>query len=343
MIGTAETRRTPRDAFGLEQNDPLPSWSDGASRRAIMEFIARVTRPNSPEFVRPAERVAVFDNDGTLWAEQPLCFHLRFALDRVRALAPDFPEWKTMQPFKAVLESDQPALTTAGMKGLLEIVAATHTGMTTDDFLTVIADWLSSERHPRFRCPYATLSYQPMAELLALLGKHEFRTFIVSSGGVEFMRVFAEQALGVTPDQVIGSCGVTKYIVPPGEKPVLLKETRIEFIDEGPGKPVGVHRFLGRRPIFAFGNSDGDQQMLQWVAAGPGARFMGLVHHTDAEREWAYDRDSAVGKLDRALDEARKRGWAVVDMKKDWRTIFAPSPEVPVRPTFAEPIKSELG
>jgi hypothetical protein len=182
-----------------------------------------------------------------------------------------------------------------------------------------------------------------MAELLALLRKHEFRTFIVSSGGAEFMRVFAEHALGVAPDQVIGSYGITKYVVPPGEKPVLLKESRIEFIDDGPGKPVGIHRSLGRRPIFAFGNSDGDQQMLQWVAAGPGARFMGLVHHTDAEREWAYDRDSAVGKLDRALDEARKRVWAVVDMKKDWRTIFTPSPDVPARPTFAEPLKSELG
>ncbi len=307
------------------QTDPLPSWNDGASKTAITDFVGRVTREGGPDFVKPAERIAVFDNDGTLWAEQPAYFQLAFALDRIKALAPQHPEWKTKQPFKAVIEGDQRALAAAGEKGLLQIVGATHAGMTTEAFAKTVGDWLATARHPRFQRPYDQLVYQPMLEVLAHLRANGFKTFIVSGGGVEFMRVFAERAYGIPPEQVVGSSGVVKLQVDKDGKPVLVKEAKVEFIDDGPGKPVGINRFIGRRPILAFGNSDGDLQMLQYTAAGPGVRFMGLVHHTDAEREFAYDRQSHVGKLDKALDEAMAKKWTVVDMKKDWRTVF-PAP-----------------
>jgi phosphoglycolate phosphatase-like HAD superfamily hydrolase len=305
------------------QNAPLPSWNDGAVKRAIVGFVERVTKPAGADYVAPAERIAVFDNDGTLWAEQPMYFQLAFAMDRVKALAPQHPEWKTTQPYRAVLEGDQKTLAAEGQKGLTEIVAATHAGMTTEQFSAAVADWIATARHPRFDRPYTALTYQPMVELLAYLRANGFKTFIVSGGGIEFMRPWAERAYGIPPEQVVGSSGATKFQMGADGKPVLVKEAKIEFVDDGPGKPVGINRFIGRRPIFAFGNSDGDQQMLEWTAAGKGPRFAGIVHHTDAAREWAYDRQSSIGKLDKALDEATAKGWTVVDMKKDWNRVFS--------------------
>ncbi|MEZ5832624.1 MAG: HAD family hydrolase [Dongiaceae bacterium] len=303
--------------------DPLPSWREGPAKAAILDFVARVTSGGA-DFVPPEQRIAVFDNDGTLWAEQPVYFQLAFALDRIKVLAPQHPEWKDTEPFKSVLAGDQKGLAAAGEKGLLEIVAATHSGITTDEFSSIVADWLSTARHPRFNRLYDELVYQPQLELLNYLRSNGFKTFIVSGGGVEFMRVFAEKVYGIPPEQVVGSSGVVTFELRDGS-PVLVKQPKVEFIDDGPGKPVGINRFIGRRPILAFGNSDGDQQMLEWVAAGSGARFMGLVHHTDADREWAYDRQSHIGKLDKAMDEAKEKGWTIVDMKKDWVNIFPAS------------------
>jgi hypothetical protein len=253
----------------------------------------------------------------------PSYFQVQFAFDRVKALAPQHPEWKQSQPFKGLLENDLMAIAASGEKGVLEIMAATHTGMTTVEFSKTVAHWLATARHPRFNRPYTDLVYQPMLELLAYLRANDFKTFIVSGGGVEFMRPWTERVYGIPPEQVIGSSSVVTFQIGPDGKPILIKEAKSEFVDDGPGKPVGINRFIGRRPILAFGNSDGDHQMLQWTAAGTGARLMGLVHHTDAEREWAYDRKSHVGKLDKAWDEAMQRGWTVVDMKRDWKVIFA--------------------
>jgi phosphoglycolate phosphatase-like HAD superfamily hydrolase len=309
-------------AVGAQPADPLPSWNDGPAKKAITEFVARVTTEGGAEFVPVAERIATFDNDGTLWSEQPIYFQFAFALDRVRALAPKHPEWKTKQPFKGILEGDTKAVMAAGEKGLLDVLAATHTGMTTEEFNQVAKDWLAQARHPRFQRPYTDLVYQPMLELLQYLRANGFKTFIVSGGGVEFMRAFAEQTYGIPPEQIVGSTGEAKFELR-GGKPVLVKLPKVNHVDDGPGKPVGINRFIGRRPILAFGNSDGDLQMLQWTAAGPGARFMGLVRHTDAAREWGYDRQSQVGRLDKALDEALARGWTVVDMKADWKKVYA--------------------
>jgi phosphoglycolate phosphatase-like HAD superfamily hydrolase len=314
-------------ASAQQPTDPLPSWSDGAAKQAIVEFVDRVTEEGGPDFIPVEQRIATFDNDGTLWAEQPIYFQIAFALDRVKALAPQHPEWRETEPFKAVLEGDRKALAAAGEKGLLEIMAATHTGMTTDEFSAIVADWVATARHPKFRRPYTELVYQPMLELLAYLRARGFKTFIVSGGGVEFMRVFAERVYGIPPEQVVGSSGVVKFEMGSDGRPVLRKEAKVEFVDDGPGKPVGINRFIGRRPIMAFGNSDGDLQMLQWTTAGDGPRFGLIVHHTDAEREWAYDRDSHIGRLDQALDEANAKGWTVVDMKNDWNTIFAEAPK----------------
>jgi phosphoglycolate phosphatase-like HAD superfamily hydrolase len=304
------------------QNDPLASWTEGATKTSITDFVARVTRDGTPDFVTPAERIAVFDNDGTLWCEQPVYFQVAFAFDRIRAMAPQHPEWKTTQPFKALLEKDMKGFAATGEKGLLQVMAATHAGMTTDEFRGAVLDWAASARHPRFERPYTALVYQPMLELLAYLRAHGFKTFVVSGGGVEFMRPWMEKVYGIPPEQIVGSSGVVKFEIGADGKPSLIKAAKIEFVDDGPGKPVGINRFIGRRPIFAFGNSDGDLQMLQWTAAGAGARFMGLVQHTDAEREYGYDRQSKIGKLDKALDEAVAKGWTVVDMKRDWKTIF---------------------
>ena len=309
-----------QDAAG--QTDPLSSWSEGPAKQSIVTFVRAVTRTGGPSFVPPAERIAVFDNDGTLWAEQPIYFQFAFALDRIKALAPQHPEWRDRQPFKAALEGDHHALMYEGEKGLVQILQATHAGMTTEEFAGTVAEWMKTARHPGLNRSYDSLVYKPMLELLRYLRANGFKTFIVSGGGVEFMRVFAERAYGIPPEQVVGSSGVVKYQMGPDGKPVLVKEPKVEFIDDGPGKPVGINRFIGRRPILAFGNSDGDQQMLQYTAAGPGLRFMGIVHHTDAAREYAYDRQSHIGRLDKALDEGRQRGWTIVDMQRDWKTVF---------------------
>jgi phosphoglycolate phosphatase-like HAD superfamily hydrolase len=306
----------------FSQSDPLPSWNDGAVKQSIVDFVARATAQGGADFVPVEQRIAVFDNDGTLWCEQPFYSQLAFAIDRVKAMAPKHPEWKTTQPFKAILENDLKGLAASGEKGLLEIIAITHAGMTTDEFASEVIDWTKTARHPRFDAPYTELVYQPMLELLAYLRANGFKTFVVSGGGVEFMRPWMEQVYGIPPEQVIGSSGVVKLETGSDGQPVLIKQAKLEFVDDGPGKPVGINRFIGRRPIFAFGNSDGDLQMLQWTAAGKGARFAGLVHHTDAEREYAYDRQSKVGKLDKALDEANAKGWTVVDMKLDWKAVF---------------------
>jgi len=309
-------------SIALAQTDPLPSWNDGAIKKSITDFVARVTTQGGPDFVSVPERIATFDNDGTLWIEQPYYFQFAFALDRIKAMAPRHPEWKNKQPFKALLEGDKKTFAAAGKDGLLQVIAVTHAGMTIDDFTKAVTDWTETARHPRFNRPYTELVYQPMLELLAYLRANGFKTFIVSGGGIEFMRPWTERVYGIPPEQVVGSSGVVKYQIGADGKPELMKLAKIEFVDDGPGKPAGINRFIGRRPIFAFGNSDGDLQMLQWTMAGQGARFAGLVHHTDAEREYAYDRESKVGKLDKALDEASAKGWAVVDMKRDWNKVF---------------------
>ena len=305
--------------------DDLPSWSDTAPKQAIVDFVTRVTRDGSPDYVAPSERIAVFDNDGTLWAEQPIYFQLAFAIDRIAALAPQHPDWEQKQPFKGILEGDLKAVAASSEHGLLGIIAATHAGISTTTFGEIVDGWLAGAEHPRFKRPYTALVYQPMLELLAYLRANGFKTFIVSGGGVEFMRRFAERVYGIPPEQVVGSSGVVKFEMMPDGTVQLIKDPKVEFVDDGPGKPVGINRFIGRQPIFAFGNSDGDLEMLQYTASGKGLRFAGLVHHTDGAREWAYDRASHIGKLDKALDEARAKGWAVVDMKTDWKTVFPPS------------------
>jgi phosphoglycolate phosphatase-like HAD superfamily hydrolase len=277
--------------------------------------------PGGPDFVPPAERIATFDNDGTLWSEQPMYFQLAFTIDRVKALAPKHPEWREKQPFKAVLEGDMKTLAASGERGLLQLTMATHAGMTTTEFEAIVKDWLARARHPRFQWPYNELVFQPMLEVLAYLRANGFKTFIVSGGGIEFMRPWVEQAYGIPPEQVVGSNIKTRFELRGGQ-PVLVRLPEVDFIDDKAGKPVGIHKFIGRRPIAAFGNSDGDLQMLQWTAAGPGARLMVLIHHTDAEREYAYDRQSSFGRLDKALDEALARKWTVVDMKGDWKSIY---------------------
>jgi phosphoglycolate phosphatase-like HAD superfamily hydrolase len=301
----------------------LPSWNDGPSKRAIVKFVTDVTTTGSPTFVPVADRLAVFDNDGTLWAEQPIYFQFAFALDQVKALAPKHPEWKTQEPFASILRNDLKSLVASGEKGLAAVLAATHTGMTTDDFNKTARDWFATAKHPRFKRPYTDLTYKPMVELLGYLRDNGFKTFIVSGGGIEFIRIISDSAYGIPTEQVIGSTGELQFKMGPDGKPVLMRLPKISLVDDGPGKPVGIQRFIGRRPIFAFGNSDGDQQMLEWTAAGAGPRFMALVHHTDAEREYAYDRASHVGKLDKALDEATAKGWTVVDMKQEWKKVFS--------------------
>jgi phosphoglycolate phosphatase-like HAD superfamily hydrolase len=303
------------------QTDPLPSWNDGPSKQAITGFVARVTQQGGPDFVPPAERIATFDNDGTLWAEQPMYFQLVFAFDRVRALAPQHPEWKDNEPFASLLKGDIKGALAGGDLAILKIVEATHAGMTTDEFQKIVQDWITTARHPKTGRLYTEMVYQPMLELLAYLRAKGFKTFIVSGGGMDFMRVFSERVYGIPPEQVVGSSGKLNFELRDG-KPVIEKLAILDFNDDKAGKPVDIQVHIGRRPIFAFGNSDGDLQMLQWTAAGSGASFMGLVHHTDAEREWAYDRQSSVGRLDKALDAAALSKWTVVDMKSDWKRIF---------------------
>jgi len=301
--------------------DALPSWNDGKAKQSILAFVEKVTTTGSPDFVPPAERIATFDNDGTLWAEQPMYFQLFFALDRVKALAPKHPEWKGKEPFASLLKGDVKGALAGGEKAILEIVMATHAGMTTEEFEQTVKDWLATAKHPKTGRLYTEMVYQPMLEVLAYLRANGFKTFIVSGGGVEFMRPFTEKVYGIPPEQVVGSSIKTKFELRDG-KPAIVRLPELNFIDDKAGKPVGINQHIGRRPIAAFGNSDGDLQMLQWTTAGQGARLALIVHHTDADREWAYDRKSSVGRLDKALDEAKAKGWSVVDMKNDWKTVF---------------------
>ena len=301
--------------------DPLPSWNDGETEQSIVDFVHRVTDPSGSQFVPVPQRIAVFDNDGTLWSEQPMYFQLAFALDQVKSLAPQHPQWKNEQPFKAVLEGDLKTLAAGGEESILQLVMATHAGNTTDEFAQTVKDWLVTAKHPKTGRPYTEMVFQPMLELLDYLRANEFKTFIVSGGGIEFMRPWTEKVYGIPPEQVIGSSIKTQFEMRDGT-PVLVRMPAIAFIDDKEAKPVGINLHIGQRPILAFGNSDGDLQMLQWTTAGNGARFGGIVHHTDAQREYAYDRKSPFGRLDKALDTAATNGWTVVDMKSDWKLIY---------------------
>ena len=305
-------------ASGAKQ---LASWNDGVARDALVSFVTRVTREGGPDFVPVAERIATFDNDGTLWSEQPMYVQFAFMLDRVKALVAQHPEWTQKQPFKAVLDGDMKTVAASGERGLLELMAATHVGNTTEEFAAIVSDWIGSARHPKTGRPYTEMVYQPMLEVLSYLRANGFKTYVVSGGGLEFMRPWVERVYGIPPEQVVGSRAKVKYEVRSG-MPVLLRLAEMDLVDDHAGKPVGIHQTIGRRPIAAFGNSDGDFEMLEWTTSGSAPRFALLVHHTDAEREWAYDRSSHIGRLARGLDEAPKRGWIVVDMKQDWKRIY---------------------
>ncbi|TIP96802.1 MAG: haloacid dehalogenase-like hydrolase [Mesorhizobium sp.] len=300
----------------------LASWNEGEAKQSIVRFVESVTKEGSADFVPVPERIAVFDNDGTLWGEQPMYFQLLFALDRIKALAPQHPEWKDKEPFASLLKGNVKAALAGGEPAIMQIVMATHSGMTTDEFDQIVSDWIASAKHPKTGRLYTEMAYQPMLELLSYLRANGFKTFIVSGGGIDFMRVFSEDVYGIPPEQIVGSSGKTSFEMRDGV-PLLMKSPEINFIDDKAGKPVGIHQHIGRRPIAAFGNSDGDLQMLQWTCSGPGPHFCLYVHHTDADREWAYDRQSSIGRLDKGLDAAADSGWTVVDMKKDWNRVFA--------------------
>ena len=301
--------------------DPLPSWNEGTAKKAILEFVAAVTDENGKDYVEPANRIATFDNDGTLWLEYPMYTQALFAFDRVKKLAPQHPEWKTQQPFKGVLEGDMKAVGASGMKGLMEIVMATHSGMTAAEFDQEVSDWLATTKQSKFNRLYTELVYQPQLELLAYLRTNGFKTFIVSGGGMAFMRPISDKTYGIPPEQVVGSSVVAEFQVRDG-KPALVRMPKIDFINDKAGKPVGIYQHIGRRPILAFGNSDSDMQMIQYTMAGEGRRLGLFVHHTDADREYAYDRKSHVGTLDKALDQADANGWIIVDMQNDWTSVF---------------------
>jgi phosphoglycolate phosphatase-like HAD superfamily hydrolase len=304
---------------------PLPSWNPSPAKQAIIDFVTRVTSEGSSEFVPPAERIAVFDNDGTLWAEKPVPFQFLFALDEIRRMAPQHPEWNNEEPFKSVLNGDMTTLAGMGKKAMAQIMATTHAGMTTDAFAQSVSNWITSAEHPQRHVAYTKLVYQPQLELLDYLRAHGFKIFIVSGGGVEFMRVFAEEVYGIPPEQVIGSSGEVEFRYDSGGEPELIKQPQMEFVDDGPGKPVGINRFIGHRPLMAVGNSDGDLQMIEYTIAGEGPRLAVYIRHDDAEREYSYDRADRLAKLDKGLDEAQAKGWPVVSMKKDWTVIFPAS------------------
>lgn len=310
---------------GILFADPLPSWHHAESKKAIIEFVGKTTTPGSPNYVDPASRIATFDNDGCLWSEQPMYFQAIYIFDRIKELAPEHPEWKTTEPFASVLKGDLKAALSGGEEALLKMAMATHAGLTDEEFRAAVRSWLDTARHPKTGRRYDQMVYQPMLELLAYLRAEDFKTFIVSGGGIDFMRVFAEEVYGIPPEQVIGSSIKAGYELRDG-KPVIVKLPELNFIDDKEGKPVGIHQHIGRRPIFAAGNSDGDFQMLEWTTAGKGPRFGLLVHHDDAEREWAYDRDSHIGKLARGLDEGPGRGWTIVSMKNDWARVYPSLP-----------------
>lgn len=311
----------PTEQAAVTATDPLPSWNEGEAKTSILSYVGDVTNPQSPNFIPAADRIATFDNDGCLWSEQPAYFQLFFAIDRVKAMAADHPEWKDQQPFKAVLENDMKTLGSFGEHGIIEIVMATHAGNTVDEFEQIVKDWLATARHPRFDRPFTDLVYQPMLELLAYLRANEFKTFIVSGGGIEFMRPWVENVYGIPKDQVVGSSIKTEFVVEDGV-PKIKRLPALDFIDDKAGKPLGIHKFIGRKPVFAAGNSDGDLQMLQWTDSNTYPSFQLYIHHTDADREWAYDRESSVGRLDKGLEEAGAKGWTVVSMKDDWKVIY---------------------
>ena len=310
-------------AAWLAAADPLPSWNEGATKQGVITFVTATTTPGAPGFVPAAERIAVFDNDGTLWGEQPLYVQLAFALDRVKALAPQHPEWKDQEPFASVLAGDSTKVLAGGEKALLAVVMAAHAGTTTDEFTAIVNEWLTTARHPVTKRLYTEMVYQPMLEVLGYLRSNGFKTYIVSGGGIEFMRPWTERVYGIPPEQVIGSSIKTTFVLRDGT-PVLVRLPEVDFIDDKEGKPVAIQSRIGRRPIAAFGNSDGDLAMLQWTVAGPGPRLALFVHHTDGEREWAYDRSSPIGRLNHGLDEARAKGWLIADMKRDWQAIYPP-------------------
>jgi phosphoserine phosphatase len=320
-FGTAARRLKRWGEAGTAGDPTLSGWRDGAAKRAILDFVARVSTVGHPDFVPPSERIAVFDNDGTLWAEHPLPVQARFVLDRIRALAPQNPEWNHQRPFKDVLEGNVAGVMSAGMDGLTELVMATHAGMSTEAFAELVRDWIAAARDPRFGRPHTHLVYRPMLDVLALLREKGFKTFIVSGGGIEFMRTFSDEVYGIPPEQVIGTSIVTRYVVD-GGAPALLREARLHFFDDKEGKPVAINAHIGRRPIAAFGNSDGDFAMLEWVTTGPGPRFGLLIHHDDAQRESAYDRDAGLARLARGLDEGPARGWTIASIKSDWDLVF---------------------
>ncbi|MCX7551800.1 HAD family hydrolase [Xanthomarina sp. F2636L] len=301
--------------------DPLPSWNDKTAKKAIINYVTDITNKEGVNFIPIEDRIATFDNDGTLWSEQPIYFQLAFAIDRVKALAPEHPEWETKQPFKAVIENDMKSLVASGEKGLMELLMVSHAGMTTDDFEKIVKEWIKTAKHPRFDKAYNELVFQPMLELLDYLRFNEFKTYIVSGGGIEFMRPWVEEAYGIPKDQVVGSSIASEFDYNEGN-PVIKRLAKINFIDDGNGKPIGIHRFIGRKPVFAAGNSDGDLQMLQWTDSNTYKSFQLFVHHTDADREWAYDRGSSMGELNIGLDEAKAKKWTLVDMKKDWKVIY---------------------
>jgi hypothetical protein len=313
-----------------QSHDPLPSWNDGATKQAIIEFVEKVTKEGGPDFVPPHERVATFDNDGTLWVEKPMYTQVVFAIDRIKTLAPQHPEWKTEEPYKSIIAGDMKAALAGGEKAAMKLIMSSHANLTTDQFTQIVIDWIKTAKHPRFKRLYTQLVYQPMLEVLAYLRANGFKTFIVSGGGIDFMRPWTPRVYGIPPEQVVGSSIKVQYEFQNGA-PVLFRLPEVDFIDDGPGKPTGIYRFIGRQPIIAFGNSDGDLQMLQWTTMSvpstsgrePARLRLGLiVHHIDAEREYAYDRESDVGRLDKALDQAPERRWVLIDMKNDWRKIF---------------------
>lgn len=312
-------------AIDTRASDPLPSWREGKAKQAILDFVATTTTTGNPDYIPPAERIAVFDNDGTLWAEQPVYFQVFFIVDRVRALAPAHPEWKQKEPFASILRGDLNAALAGGERGLMQLAMATHAGMDTEEFASIVRDWARDARHPVTGRRFTTMVYQPMLEVLSWLRANGFKTWIVSGGGIEFMRPWVEEVYGIPPEQVIGSSIRTRFAMT--EKgPALQRLPELEFVDDKEGKPIAINSRIGRRPIAAFGNSDGDLQMLQWTMAGKGKRFALYVQHTDAAREWAYGRESTIGRLDKGLDEARSKGWTLVDMKRDWKTIY-PQPD----------------
>ena len=307
---------------GISENPVLPSWNEGSTKQAIIDFVKKTTTQGSADFIEAKNRIATFDNDGNLWSEQPLYFQLLFAMDRIKKLAPDHPEWKTTEPYKSILEGNPEKALAGGTKAILELVMTTHSGMTTDEFNQVVNDWLATAKHPKTGKPYNEMIYQPMVELLQYLRENGYKTFIVSGGGVDFMRVWAEEAYGIPPDQVVGSSIKVKFEVAEDGTPQLVKQPQLNFIDDKEDKPVGIHQYIGKRPVFASGNSDGDYQMLQWTTAGEGPRFGLLLHHTDSVREFAYDRESHIGQLNKGLDDAERMGWTVIDMAKDWKQVY---------------------